>query len=206
MTGIPKYVNQIVRSWVTGLCYSHSCISLTHRGRVICVSKLNLHLFRLGLVACSAPYHYQHQCWQIVNWNLGNMLSWNSNNAVFIDEKEFAILVSKTLQWRHNELDTYLKHQPHDCLLNLLFRFRSKKTSKLRVTGICAWNSPVTGEFPAQRASNAGNVSIWWRHHVSAILFRLQYDTELYAMSYCVLLCYLSTGGMTYIFKEIYKA
>ena len=26
-------------------------------------------------------------------------------------------------------------------------------------------NSPVTGEFPAQMASNADNVSIWWRHH-----------------------------------------
>ena len=42
---------------------------------------------------------------------------------------------------------------------------KSKKTSKLRVTGLCAGNSPVTGEFPAQRASNADNVSIWWRHH-----------------------------------------
>ena len=41
---------------------------------------------------------------------------------------------------------------------------RSNKTSKLRVTGLCAGNSPGTGEFPAQRASN---VSIWWRHHVS---------------------------------------
>ena len=44
-------------------------------------------------------------------------------------------------------------------------RRKSKKTSKLRVTGLCAGNSPVTGEFPAQRASNAENVSIWWRHH-----------------------------------------
>ena len=26
--------------------------------------------------------------------------------------------------------------------------------------------SPATGEFPAQMASNAENVSIWWRHHV----------------------------------------
>ena len=51
-------------------------------------------------------------------------------------------------------------HQPHDCLLDRLFRRRSKKTSKLRVTGLCAGNSPVTGEFPAQRASNAENVSI----------------------------------------------
>ena len=45
-------------------------------------------------------------------------------------------------------------------------RVLSKKTSKLRVTGLCAGNSPGTGEFPAQMASNAENVSIWWRHHV----------------------------------------
>ena len=38
---------------------------------------------------------------------------------------------------------------------NRLFRRRSKKTSKLRVTGLYSGNSPVTGEFPAQRASNA---------------------------------------------------
>ena len=36
----------------------------------------------------------------------------------------------------------------------------SKKTSKLRITGFCAGNSPVTGEFPAQTASNAETVSI----------------------------------------------
>ena len=42
-----------------------------------------------------------------------------------------------------------------------------RKKSKLRVTGLCAGNSPVTGEFPAQMASYAENVSIWWRHHVS---------------------------------------
>ena len=45
-------------------------------------------------------------------------------------------------------------------------RYISKKTSKLRVTGLCVGNSPVTCEFPAQRASNAENVSIWWHHHV----------------------------------------
>ena len=26
-------------------------------------------------------------------------------------------------------------------------------------------NSPGTGEFPAQMASYAENLSIWWRHH-----------------------------------------
>ena len=44
---------------------------------------------------------------------------------------------------------------------------RSKKTPKLRVTGLCDGNPPVTGEFPPQKASNAENVSIWWRHHGS---------------------------------------
>ena len=70
-----------------------------------------------------------------------------------------------TLRWRHNGHVGVSNHQPHHCLLNRLFGRRSKKTSKLRVTGLCVGNSPVTGEFPAQMASNAENVSIWWRHH-----------------------------------------
>ena len=45
---------------------------------------------------------------------------------------------------------------------------RSNKTTKLRVTGLCAGNSPVAGEFPVQMASNAETVSIWWRHHVTS--------------------------------------
>ena len=69
------------------------------------------------------------------------------------------------LRWRHNRRDSVSNHQPHDCLLNSLFRRRSKKTSKLRVIGLCAGNSPGTGEFPAQMACDAENVSIWWRHH-----------------------------------------
>ena len=40
-----------------------------------------------------------------------------------------------------------------------------KETSRLRVTGLCEGNSPETGELPAQMASYAENVSIWWRHH-----------------------------------------
>ena len=73
----------------------------------------------------------------------------------------------ESLQWRHNECDGISNHQFHDSLLKRLIRRRSKKTSKLRVTGLCEGNSPVTGEFPAQRVSNAENVSIWWRHHGS---------------------------------------
>ena len=70
--------------------------------------------------------------------------------------------------------DSVSNHQLHDCLLSRIFRRRSKKTSKLHVTGLCAGNSPLTGEFPAQMHSNSENVSIWWRHHVALILLHGQ--------------------------------
>ena len=72
-----------------------------------------------------------------------------------------------SLRWRHNGCDSVWNHQPQNCLLSRLFGRTSKKTSKLRVTGLCAGNSPVTGEIPAQMASDTENVSIWWRYHVS---------------------------------------
>ena len=90
--------------------------------------------------------------------------------APFLIQVFLCQVIYKTLQWRHNERAGVSNHQPHDCLLKRLFRHRSKTTSKLHVTGLCGGNSPVTGEFPTQRASNAENVSIWWRHHGSPLL------------------------------------
>ena len=87
---------------------------------------------------------------------------------------------------RKHQSDGVLNHQPRDCLLNRSFRRRSKKTFKLRVTGLCAGNSPVTGEFPAQRASTADNASIWLRHHGMVNILCMQ----------------RSTGGLTLITKS----
>ena len=94
-------------------------------------------------------------------WVKNQMHTWNFSGS-------YNLLNScSQLQWRHNERGGISNHQPHDCLLNRLFRRRSKKISKLHVTGLYEGNhSPVTGEFPAQRASNTENVSIWWCHHV----------------------------------------
>ena len=58
-----------------------------------------------------------------------------------------------TLRWRHNRRDSVSNHQPQHCLPNRLFRRRSKKTSKLRVTGLCAGNSPVSW-IPRTKASD----------------------------------------------------
>ena len=105
---------------------------------------------------------------------VNNTLSINSLRGLscwyYIAENDKGVIwntvLGNALQWRHNGLDGVSNHQPHHRLLSHLFGPRSKKTSKLRVTGICAGNSPGTGEFPAQMTSNAENVSIWWRLHV----------------------------------------
>ena len=78
------------------------------------------------------------------------------------------------LRWRHNGHDDVPNHQTLHCLLNRLDRRTSEKTSKLRVTGLWAGNSPVTGEFPAQMASDTENVSIWWRYHAN--LYSAQFN------------------------------
>ena len=51
------------------------------------------------------------------------------------------------LQWRHNERDGVSNHQPHDYLLNRLFRRRSKKYQSSASLAFVT----LTGEFPAQR-------------------------------------------------------
>ena len=88
---------------------------------------------------------------------------WSNNNTGPHTSMNHIWIIA--LRWHHNKHDGISNHQPHNCLLNCLFRRRSKKTSKLRVSRLCEGNSLVTGEFPAQRSSNAENVSIWWCHH-----------------------------------------
>ena len=113
----------------------------------------------------------------------------NGNNNIFSVISAWGCIIQNTeavfklvphdqwtaLQWRHNGRDSVSNHQPYDCLLNRLFRRRSKKTSKIRGIGLCAGNSPVTGKLPAQMASHAENVSIWWRHHELELRVLYQY-------------------------------
>ena len=106
-------------------------------------------------------FHFIHPCCFHCSTSTGTImplaLEWHWNNPMIE-------IHDATLQWHHNEHDGVSNHQPHHCLLNRLSRRRSKKTSKLCVTGLCAGNSLVTGEFPAQIAGNAKKVSIWRRH------------------------------------------
>ena len=87
-----------------------------------------------------------------------------------------SVQYSYSLQWRHNGRDGVSNLRRLHYLLKCWFRHRSKKTSKLRVTGLCVGNSPVTGEFSAQKSSNAENVSIWWRHHATHVSLQVSRD------------------------------
>ena len=103
--------------------------------------------------------------WEIQRGPVNFPQKWPVTRKIFpfddVIMDEFAVEV-----WHHySDVIMGSNHQPHDCSLNHSFRRRSKKTSKLRLTGLCVWNSPMTGEFSAQMVSNAENVSIWWLHH-----------------------------------------
>ena len=82
-----------------------------------------------------------------------------------------------TLQWRHNERDGVSNHQPYDCLFMRLFRRRSKKKSKLRVTvssipywGITSYaldTSPQVSEasYRLSILSDSENIIVMYREH-----------------------------------------
>ena len=69
--------------------------------------------------------------------------------------------ILNALQWRQNGHAGVSNHRCLNCLLSSLFRRRSKKTSKLRFTGLCEGNPPGTGEFPSQRTSNVQKCFHW---------------------------------------------
>ena len=169
----------------TGLlvqCDTH-WVWMTH----ICVKEQSRHWFRQWLIACSVPSHSLNQCryMYIVNWTLGNNSNWNLiNTTIFWQENVFKNVANQEaaiLSWPQcgNMRNMHFEHYSGVIMgamasqitsiaivySTLYSRRRSKKTSKLCVTGLFDGNSPVTGEFRAQRASNAENVSIWWRHH-----------------------------------------
>ena len=97
-----------------------------------------------------------------------------------------------TLQWCHDERDGVSNHRRLDCLLNrFFFRRKSMKISEFCVTSLCEGNSPVTGEFPAKRASNAEN-TIDWVSNTRLMQTRFRTSvliTSLYCCHDCTLAC-----------------
>ena len=112
------------------------------------------------------------------------------------------------LRWRHNDNDGVSNHQPRGCLLNCLFRRISKKTSKLRVTGLCAGNSPGPVNSPHKGPVTrkmlpfddvimlSGVIMFccsWWRSNSwpSAATIMTQYFDLLYPTKIAQKVCFL---------------
>ena len=93
-------------------------------------------------------------------------------NSVTLDSRSHGLCIGRLkfrywwlIKWRHNGWDGVSNHQPHDCILNCFFQAQIKENIIAPRHWSRVGNLPVTGEFPAQKASNADDVSIWWRHH-----------------------------------------
>ena len=98
------------RSWPTGkwhiYTYEHIHTHIVYQVNSLRPSDTNMHQyynchwFRQWLVAWSAPSHFLHQWWNIVNWTLSNKLQWNWN--IFIQENAFESVdwkISVILPW-----------------------------------------------------------------------------------------------------------
>ena len=99
------------------------------------IQNYHLHDSRFVVLSC-----FSHMFWLSV---------WQWSNLADIDDGLNRPWYA--LRWHHNDRDGVSNHQPYDCLLYRLFRCRSKKTSKLRVTGFCAGNSPGAVNSPHKR-------------------------------------------------------
>ena len=99
-------------------------------------------------------------------------------------------LLVPSLEWRHNERDGVSNHRRLDCLFKRLFRSRSKKISKLRVTGLCEGNSLVAGEFPhkgqvTREMFPFHDAIMWWHHRALMTLFTIALDSQLHGVQSC---------------------
>ena len=92
-------------------------------------------------------------------------------------------LWARPLRWHHNDHDGVSNHQPHHCLLNRLFGHRSKKTSKPRVTGFCAGNSPVNSshKWPVTRKMFPFDDVIMLRFAIACLHLTPNKSQDIYA-------------------------
>ena len=115
----------------------------------------------------------------IVIWSFTCLTTLNTHNDIFC--------IFSALQWRHNERDGVSNHQPQDCLLNRLFGRRSKKTSTLRVIGLCGgihrWPVNSSNKGPvAQKMFPFDDVITLLRWHGKSITFLVK-DKVLFSPS-----------------------
>ena len=135
------HLNVIV-SWLdSSLSWSHLIIKI----------QILLAIVSITLLGAAAIWHlceirYSYILWKLIRKKGNRSLGKTS----FYRHPWIWFPARKPLRWRHNDHAGVSNHQHHGCLLNRLFRRKSKKTAKLRVTNYwinCAnsnANKPIT--------------------------------------------------------------
>ena len=147
-------------------------------------------------------YCTQRECWKRrykLNFELtkdtSNLLSLALVSLVGIVEKSERVIMGRhrttefssvTLHWRHNDHGGVSNHQPRGCLLNRLFRRRLKQTSKLRVTGLCAGNSPGPVNSPHKGPVTRKMFPFDDVIMISPFLLRVPFDKQVFNHIQCV--------------------
>ena len=140
--------------------------------------------------SCPSRHQRESSCFIIISYHL-NISLLQYMNAVLVYSRHWSTadtpiyhavtdvqLIHNATYMRHyNEHDGVSNHQPHHCLLKHLFRCRSKKTSKLPVTGLCEGNPPVSGRFhphkgPVTRKIFHLMTSSCWKDCLGAVSIR----------------------------------
>ena len=117
----------------------YSCINLTVYRNCSCNMQFHNCYKRSHNKCYSGNLNFNSRC--VLSGKCFSLDQWSKVNVTLIGNV-LRVNGQFPLQWRHNGWDNVSSHQPFGCLLNRLFGRRSKKTSKLRVTGLCAGNSP----------------------------------------------------------------
>ena len=125
---------------------SYNGLSLWRIHQLVSSAKLKCILSTLGIIRTKSPNVLERE------WNQGTFLP-------------CITMTSWWARWR-------LKSRASRLFAQSFIRARIKENTKApRHWPLCG-EFAGTGEFPAQRASYAENVSIWWRHHEALISAR----------------------------------
>ena len=98
-------------------------------------------------------------------------MPWPTSQVLYLQREHSVTSNSfmKTSQWRHNERDR-VASQITSLTIVYSTVYSGVDQRKHQRSALLAFvrriHPSVTGEFPAQKASNAENISIWWRHHI----------------------------------------
>ena len=133
--------------WASSLCAAK--FQLVKKLEMECILSLNNNLLRLTPESCTSTF-------SIISIFYDKSYNWFRRQSIWHDivSVQYSDVIISVLASLITGVSLFT--QP-------FVQAQMKKTSKPRVTGLCEGNSAVTGEFSTQRASNAKNVSIWWR-------------------------------------------